>query len=259
MRFSLLLERIYTILIDIEGNGKMTAAEELLRWGVEEFGQRFAVVTSFQKEGMVLVDMAARLGAGVRVITLNTGRLPAETLRMMEMVEARYGIRVERIEPDAGEVGRMVGRFGADLFRDDVVLRKLCCQIRKVRPLDGALAGLDAYAVGLRRGQAESREGVEEKTLTGGKWKLAPLAAWTAAEVEGYTLRYDVPVHPLYAQNYTSIGCGPCTRAVDVTEGERAGRWWWESDGDKECGLHFTPEGKIVRELDVLVSEIVNA
>jgi phosphoadenosine phosphosulfate reductase len=131
--------------------------------------------------------------------------------------------------------------------------------VRKVRPLDGALAGLDAYAVGLRRGQAESREGVGQRELVGGKWKLSPLAHWTAEEVESYTERHRVPVHPLYAAGYTSIGCGPCTRAVHSSEGERAGRWWWEVAGDKECGLHFTPAGKMVRELDVLVSEIVNA
>ncbi len=237
----------------------MLAAEEVLRWGFSEYGPRFAVVTSFQREGMVLVDMAARMGASVRVVTLDTGRLPLETLAMMDTVEARYGIRVERIAPDVGEVSRMVGRFGEDLFRDEVVLRKLCCQIRKVRPLDRALAGLDAYAVGLRRGQAESREGVDQKALVDGKWKLSPLAYWTAAEVEEYTRVNEVPVHPLYAQGYTSIGCGPCTRAVHSSEGERAGRWWWEVAGDKECGLHFTPEGKMVRELDVLVGELVNA
>lgn len=237
----------------------MTTAEGVLHWGVAEFGPRFAVVTSFQKEGMVLVDMAARIGPAVRVVTLDTGRLPLETLAMMDTVEARYGIRVERIYPDEGEVQRMVGRFGADLFRDDVVLRKLCCQVRKVRPLNGVLAGVDAYAVGLRRGQAESREAVEQKVYTEGRWKLSPLAGWSSADVEVYTRRYDVPVHPLYAQDYTSIGCGPCTRAVHSSEGERAGRWWWEQAGDKECGLHFTLEGKMVRELDVLVGEIASA
>jgi phosphoadenylyl-sulfate reductase (thioredoxin) len=234
-------------------------AEEVLNEGFSEYGTRFAVVTSFQKEGMVLVDMASRMGAGVRVVTLDTGRLPEETLAMMDEVERRYGLVVERVKPDAGEVERMVERFGADLFRDEVVYRKLCCQVRKVRPLDGALAGLDAYGVVLRRGQAESREGVGQRELVGGKWKLSPLAHWTAEEVASYTERHQVPVHPLYAAGYTSIGCGPCTRAVHSSEGERAGRWWWEVAGDKECGLHFTPAGKMVRELDVLVSEIVNA
>lgn len=237
----------------------MLAPEDVLHWGFSEFGSRFAVVTSFQKEGMVLVDMAARMGSAVRVITLDTGRLPAETHNMMATVEARYGITVERVNPDAGEVARMTGTHGVDLFRNEVVLRKLCCQVRKVRPLDGALKDLDAYAVGLRRSQSESREAVEQKAFVDGKWKLSPLAFWTAAEVEEYTREHDVPVHPLYAQAYTSIGCAPCTRAVTSDEGERAGRWWWEVAGDKECGLHFTPEGKMVRELDVLLGELVNA
>lgn len=237
----------------------MLAAEEVLRWGVNEFGPRFAVVTSFQKEGMVLVDMAAKLGFPVRVITLETGRLPAETHAMMATVEARYGITVERIAPDPVEVARMTAAHGEDLFRNEVVLRKLCCQVRKVRPLDGILAHLDAYSVGLRRTQTDSREAVEQKAFVDGKWKLSPLAFWTSAEVEEYTRRNDVPAHPLYAQGYTSIGCAPCTRAVASEEGERAGRWWWEVDGDKECGLHFSPEGKMVRELDVLVSELMNA
>ena len=237
----------------------MLGAEEILRWGMNEFGPRFAVVTSFQKEGMVLVDMAARLGSPVRVITLNTGRLPTETHAMMATVEARYGITVERIAPDPVEVEKMVATHGLDLFRKEVVLRKLCCQVRKVRVLDRILTHLDAYSVGLRRSQAESREAVEQKAFIGGKWKLSPLALWTAADVEEYTVRNDVPVHPLYAQGYTSIGCAPCTRAVTAEEGERAGRWWWEVEGDKECGLHFSPEGKMVRELDVLVSELMNA
>ena len=237
----------------------MLAAEEVLHWGFSEFGRRFAVVTSFQKEGMVLVDMAARMGSAVRVVTLETGRLPAETHAMIADVEARYGIAVERIAPDAGEVARMTEAHGVDLFRDEVVLRKLCCQVRKVRPLDGILAHLDAYSVGLRRGQGESREAVQQKAFVDGKWKLSPLAFWTSADVEAYTRRHNVPVHPLYAQGYASIGCAPCTRAVTSEEGERAGRWWWEVEGDKECGLHFTPEGKMVRELDVLLGDLVNA
>jgi phosphoadenylyl-sulfate reductase (thioredoxin) len=237
----------------------MLSAEEVLHWGFAEYGSRFAVVTSFQKEGMVLVDMAARMGSAVRVVTLDTGRLPEETHSMMAAVESRYGIKVERIAPDPGEVAKMVATHGVDLFRNEIVLRKLCCQVRKVRPFDVILTDLDAYSVGLRRSQAGSREAVEQKTLVDGKWKLSPLAFWTSAQVEEYTQQNNVPVHSLYAQGYTSIGCAPCTRAVTSEEGERAGRWWWEVAGDKECGLHFTPEGKMVRELDVLVSELVHA
>lgn len=238
----------------------MRSAEEVLRWGFSEFGERFAIVTSFQREGMVLVDMASRLGGSVpRVVTLDTGRLPEETHQVIAAVRARYGIAVEIIRPDVGEVSRMVATHGEELFREAVVFRKLCCQIRKVRPLDRVLAGLDAYAVGLRREQAGSRENVEQVVEVKGKWKMSPLAHWTEREVAEYTKLHDVPVHPLYAQGYRSIGCAPCTRAVSAEESERAGRWWWETEGDKECGLHATPEGRIVRELDVLLEELVHA
>lgn len=237
----------------------MCPAEQVLQWGFSEFGSRFAVVTSFQKEGMVLVDMAARLGGAVRVATLETGRLPVETYSMIEMVKSRYGIEVELVKPDPLEVSRMVNAYGPDLFRNEVVYRKLCCQVRKVRPMDRLLEGLDAYAVGLRRGQAESRENVGQTAMVDGKWKLSPLAHWSAAEVDAYTRKHGVPVHSLYAKGYTSIGCAPCTRATVSAEGERAGRWWWEAEGDKECGLHFTPEGKMVRQLDVLLGDLVHA
>jgi phosphoadenylyl-sulfate reductase (thioredoxin) len=208
---------------------------------------------------MVLVDMASRLGTGVRVITLDTGRLPVEAYTMMDAVKERYGIAVEVVKPVAGEVERMVATHGPDLFRDQVVLRKLCCQVRKVRPMERLVAGLEAYAVGLRRGQAESREGVPQTALVDKKWKLSPLAFWSGKDVEEYTERHGVPVHPLYAKGYKSIGCAPCTRATSAEEGERDGRWWWEEEGDKECGLHFTPEGKMVRELDVLVEDLIRA
>ncbi|MFN0105566.1 MAG: phosphoadenylyl-sulfate reductase [Bryobacteraceae bacterium] len=237
----------------------MSAAEEVLHWGFSKYGQRFAVVTSFQKEGMVLVDMAARMGGAVRVVTLDTGRLPVETYTMVDAVRERYGISVELVKPDPEEVARMVAMHGPDLFRDQVVLRKLCCQVRKVRPMDRVLAGVDAYAVGLRRGQAESRESVAQSAQVDGKWKLSPLAFWSAADVDEYTRRHSVPVHPLYARGYISIGCAPCTRAAKSEEGERAGRWWWEEEGDKECGLHFTPQGKMVRQLDVLLEDLMHA
>lgn len=235
------------------------SAQEVLRWAMQEFGQRFAVVTSFQREGMVIVDIAARISPAVRVITLDTGRLPEETYQMMDLVRERYGVRVEAVPPDAGEVEAMVASHGANLFRREPVLRKLCCQVRKVRPLAVRLAGLDAYAVGLRRGQAESRESVEAISLEEGRFKISPLADWTERQVEQYRLEHGVADHPLYAKGYTSIGCEPCTRAAREGEDERAGRWWWEQEGDKECGLHFTPDGTMERELDVLVRDIVIA
>jgi phosphoadenosine phosphosulfate reductase len=235
------------------------SAEALLKWGLDEFGNSLAIATAFQAEGMVIVDMAARITPHVRVFTLDTGRLPEETYRMIETVRERYSIAVESVAPDAAEIEAMVALHGPNLFYREVALRNLCCQIRKVRPLERKLGGLRAWVAGLRRDQNESRADVRKVEENQGKLKLNPLAEWTAAEVSEYILRHDVPMHPLYATGYRSIGCAPCTRAIQPGEDERAGRWWWELDAAKECGIHFSPEGKAERKLDVLVSEILEA
>lgn len=233
------------------------SAEGLIEWAQQTWGSRFAVVTSFQAEGMVLLDMAARRDPGVRVITLDTGRLPEETYQMIETVRAKYGISVEMVAPDPVETERMVTRFGPNLFRDSLAQRRLCCEIRKVRPLAHKLEGVDAYAVGLRREQGEARGSIPKIADEQGRRKLSPLADWTREDVAEYTRIHGVPEHPLYAKGYTSIGCGPCTRATEAGEPERAGRWWWELDGNSECGLHFTAEGKVERTVDVLLREIL--
>ena len=243
----------------MQQNLEEATATDILSWAIETYGDDFAVSTSFQLEGMVIVDMAARIAKNPRVITLDTGRLPAETYQMIETVHDRYGIRVEVVFPDSAEVESMVGRHGPNLFYREVALRNLCCQIRKVRPLERALGGLSAWVTGLRRGQNDSRVDVRKVEEIDGKLKLNPLADWTAAQVSEYIRQNDVPVHPLYAAGYTSIGCAPCTRAVEPGEDARAGRWWWEQDAAKECGIHFSPEGKAERKLDILLSEILEA
>ena len=221
------------------------------------FGNQLAVVTSFQYEGMVIVDMAARVSKDVRVITLDTGRLPAETYDMMELVRSRYGLKIEVVSPDAGEMETMVAQHGPNLFYESVALRRTCCHFRKVRPLNRKLAGFDAWLTGLRRSQSESRETVEKFSNENGRLKISPLADWSTENVRTYTIDNRVPTHPLYAKGYTSIGCAPCSRATEVGEHERAGRWWWETGAAKECGLHFTPKGKAVRQVDVLIREIL--
>jgi len=208
---------------------------------------------------MVVVDMAAKISSDVRVITLNTGRLPEETFQMMETVRSRYGVKVETVSPSADEVDSMVTRFGPNLFYESVPYRSLCCHIRKVRPLERKLQEFDAWAVGLRRSQSETRESLDKVEKVDGRVKLSPLADWTKEQVAEYVRVNDVPQHPLYAKGYTSIGCGPCTRATEAGEDERAGRWWWEQDANKECGLHFTPDGRVERTLDVLVREILTS
>lgn len=227
----------------IEGMG----APELLEWTLATYGSRFAIATSFQKSGMVVVDLAARTGRPFRVFTLNTGRLPEETFTMAEIVRARYGIAVEMVSPDPSEVDSMVRQHGPDLFFAGVEFRELCCHIRKVLPLGRKLRDLEAWATGLRRDQAETRAAVPKAAMVDGRLKLNPLADWSAASVEEYIQAHGVPVHPLYARGYKSIGCAPCTRPIEPGEDDRAGRWWWEQDAKKECGIHFAPDGSARR------------
>ena len=233
------------------------SAQDALAWALDTFGRSVAIATSFQKEGMILVDFAARASLDIPVFTIDTGRLPEETHRMVEVVRERYGIGVEVIVPDAGEVESMVTRHGPDLFYREAPLRLLCCEVRKVRPLERKLQSLAAWIAGLRRGQSNTRAQVPKIDRSVQPVKISPLADWTDAEIEDYIARHDVPVHPLYARGYTSIGCAPCTRAVAAGEHGRDGRWWWEQGVAKECGIHFTPAGKAARVVDVLLEELV--
>ncbi len=225
-------------------------ADELIARALERFHPRAAVVTSFQADGMVILDMAHRIRSDVRVITLDTGRLPPETYEMVETVRARYGVEVEIFFPEARRVEAMVRRSGPNLFYDSRARRQECCHVRKVEPLERALSGVDAWLTGLRRDQAPDRadtaKAAPDLRFGGGRetplWKLAPLADWTWDEVQSYVRAHDVPVHPLYEEGYTSIGCAPCTRAPRPGEGPRAGRWWWERDEARECGLHVIRE-----------------
>lgn len=224
------------------------SAAELVSWALSTYGGEFAIATSFQKEGMVIVDMAWRAhGPGYRVFTLDTGRLPEETYRMIETVRERYGIAVETVSPLAEDLERMVGEHGANLFYRSAELRALCCDVRKVRPLRRKLDEFKAWATGLRREQSAARANVRKAEQVDGRLRLSPLADWSAEQVERYIREHDVPVHPLYARGYTSIGCAPCTRAVAEGEDVRAGRWWWEQDSRKECGIHFAADGKVER------------
>jgi phosphoadenosine phosphosulfate reductase len=226
---------------------EISSASETLAWAVDTFGRSFGIATSFQKEGMVIVDLAAQISPAVRIFTLDTGRLPEETYLIIETVRTRYGTTVEVVAPDREEVERMVADRGPDLFYGSVEARKLCCEVRKVRPLARKLLEFEAWATGLRRDQSETRAGLRRVEQVDGRIKINPLVDWTAAEVERYIREHDVPLHPLYARGYASIGCAPCTRAIRPGEDPRAGRWWWEQDARKECGIHFAADGQVSR------------
>lgn len=215
--------------------------EEVLGWAYQSF-RRVAVVASFQAESTVLIDMAARLVERPEVITLDTGRLPQETHDQIDREFVSLRIRLQLQAPDPEEVRALGEEHGANPFRRSVELRRLCCDIRKSRPLARALQGYDAWITGLRRDQAATRATtpvVAEDASHGGIAKVAPLAGWSEEQVWHYIRSHRLPYHRLYDQGYRSIGCAPCTRAVSEGEDSRAGRWWWEQEEVKECGLHW--------------------
>jgi thioredoxin-dependent adenylylsulfate APS reductase len=216
-------------------------AVELLAWALDTFHPRMAISAAGGVDGLAIVDMAWRIDPGVRVFTLDTGRLPPETYTLFEQIRERYGIDVEFEFPERAEVESLVKRHGPNLMYRSVDLRVACCEIRKVQPLKRKLETLDAWVAGLRREQWKSRRNIAKVELDrdhGGIVKINPLADWSLDDVWDYVRKHEVPYHELFDHGYTSIGCAPCTRAVMPGEHERAGRWWWEQDTDKECGIH---------------------
>lgn len=202
---------------------------------------------SYGAEDMVLVDLVAREFPAIGIFTLDTGRLPAETLALHDTVQRHYGIAVETFSPAPGAVQAWEAAHGRDGFYDSVDNRRSCCHVRKVEPLGRALAGSRAWITGLRRDQAPTRGAVNEREFDAahGIAKFNPLADWRAGDVWQYLEANGVPVNALHARGYPSIGCEPCTRAVRPGEDPRAGRWWWEQRDGKECGLHpLVPAGR---------------
>ena len=210
---------------------------------MKEFGPRAALASSFGAEDMVLVDMLAEIDRLARIFFLDTGRLHQETYDLMDRALACYGIKLEVYFPKAESVERLVRTKGPNSFYRSVEDRKECCRIRKVEPLQRALSTVDAWITGLRRAQSPTRaelRTVEIDETHGGILKINPLACWTEEDVWRYIRANNVPYHKLHDQGYPSIGCVPCTRAIEPGEDIRAGRWWWEKPEHKECGLHGT-------------------
>lgn len=231
--------------------------QEVIAWAIEKFGRRLGICSSFQAEGCALIEMAWRIDPGVRVFTIDTGRQPEETQRLIERFRDKYGIRTEVFMPETRMVERMVSKHGANQFYRDVNLRLLCCQVRKVLPLRRALMNFDGWVTGLRRDQWATRSNIRKIEIDhdhGGIVKFAPLADWTEDEVWDYLRANDIPYNELYDQGYPSIGCAPCTRPVAPGADPRSGRWWWETGAPKECGMHCSIEtGGFEHELAALL------
>lgn len=200
--------------------------------------------TSLGAEDMVVTDLIARHQLPIAIATLDTGALHLQTLGLIPALEQRYGLTVERFMPVAHDVIHFVREHGDDAMYRSLELRKACCAVRKLEPLKRLLAGRSAWVTGLRREQSDGRAIVPfSETDADGRTKLNPLADWSWADVWHYIATHDVPYNPLHDEFYPSIGCAPCTRAIAVGEPFRAGRWWWEDDKAKECGLHVKTEG----------------
>lgn len=208
-----------------------------------------ALASSFGAEDMVLTDMIAKNTLPIAIFTLDTGRLPGETYALIDRVREQYALPIEVYYPDAHALEAYVRAHGVNGFYRSVELRQDCCSIRKAAPLARGLAGRGAWITGQRRGQSVTRRdiAVEEFDARHKLPKFNPLAAWTDDEVWGYIRAHNVPTNALHARGYPSIGCAPCTRAIERGEDIRAGRWWWEQPEHRECGLHRRPLDVVVR------------
>jgi phosphoadenosine phosphosulfate reductase len=229
-------------------DARIDQARERLRQAVQAHAPA-AFSSSFGVEDMVILDLISSARLDVEVFTLDTGRLHDETLALVAQARERYGRPIRVMFPDAGEVEAFVLEHGVNAFYQSIALRKRCCEIRKLAPLRRALLGKGLWITGLRREQSVTRSDVPVLAPDDsyGLMKLNPLAEWSEAEVWDYARRFDVPANPLHRRGFPSIGCAPCTRAVQPGDEARAGRWWWEQAATRECGLHIDPSGRLVR------------
>ncbi len=210
-----------------------------LRAAAQAFAGRIVQATSLGAEDMVLTDLIARHALPIAIATLDTGMLHAETLELLARAQRHYGLEIEAWRPDADAARDFVARHGSQAMYASVDLRHACCALRKLEPLSRMLQGRAAWVTGLRREQSAARgQAARRETDAQGRIKFSPLLDWTQGDVWHYITLHAVPYNPLHDQFFPSIGCAPCTRAVALGEDIRAGRWWWEQEGAKECGLH---------------------
>ncbi|MFU8843890.1 MAG: phosphoadenylyl-sulfate reductase [Bacteroidales bacterium] len=216
-------------------------ASELLSYFLTAYKGKIALASSLGAEDQVLTHLLAQIDPETRIFTLDTGRLFPETYDLIDRTNSRYNIRMEVYFPESDDVQKMVKEKGVNLFYHSIENRKMCCSIRKIKPLQRALEGLDVWITGLRRDQSVTRNNgqlVELDSNNHGRLKLNPLINWTEEQVWDFIESNHIPYNKLHDQGFPSIGCQPCTRAVNPGEDLRAGRWWWELPEQKECGLH---------------------
>jgi phosphoadenosine phosphosulfate reductase len=222
---------------------RVANALAVLRQAAAEHPGKVVQATSLGAEDMVLTDLIARHAVPIAIGTLETGMLHAQTSALIPRIEERYGLKVEVYRPVNEAVVHFVKTNGDKAMYESIALRKGCCGIRKMEPLSRMLVDRSAWVTGLRREQSNSRGEVPFSEVDDkGRAKFSPLADWSWSDVWHYISTFEVPYNPLHDEFYPSIGCAPCTRAIAVGEDFRSGRWWWEDEKAKECGLHVKEE-----------------
>ncbi len=223
-----------------------SATVALLKTAHDKHGDKLIYPCALGSEGVVQIDLICRHVPGIRIMTLDTGRLPQATYDLMQQLQDRYHLQLDIRFPDAQAVEKMVREHGVNLFYESLENRKMCCGVRKIEPLRKALAGMGAWITGRRRDQAENRQSIQqvENDPVFGLLKYNPMLDWTEADIWQYIRDNDLPYNRLHDEHYVSIGCECCSRAITAGEDPRAGRWWWEQqDTLAECGLHVTSLG----------------
>jgi len=225
---------------DFNARFNASSPHELMSFFINEFGDKIAFATSLGAEDQVLTEMIAGIDRTTKIFTLDTGRMFPESYELIERTNARFKINIQVYFPERERVEKMVNDKGINLFYESVENRKLCCHIRKIEPLKRALQGLDVWISGLRRSQSVTRTDLNlvEWDESNNLIKLNPLIDWSEEQVWDYIKQKNIPYNPMHDKGFPSIGCQPCTRAVESGEDVRAGRWWWELPHHRECGLH---------------------
>ena len=226
------------------GAGELAEKSSILKQRLADIAKRFSDVrfaTSLAAEDMVITDAISKVNAKIKLFTLATGRLHQETIDMVKTTEDHYALSIAKVYPIESDVQAFIEQYGMNGFYDGEEPKKACCGARKIKPLNAALLGADAWITGQRREQSTTRTelNLEELDDARGITKFNPLFDWSEADIWAYIKQENVPIHPLHLKGYPSIGCEPCTRQVKKDEDIRAGRWWWLQSDSKECGLHI--------------------
>jgi len=224
-------------------NAELKGADtkEVVEYFLKNYMEKTAFSSSFGAEDQVLADIILKIDPNANIFTLDTGRLPQQTYDVMQRTNLRYKTKIRVYSPESRDVEKLYHKQGANGFYDSVENRKECCYVRKIAPLKRALSGIDVWITGLRAEQSPTREEMQmlEWDETNGVIKVNPLILWKESEVWSYIKENSVPYNALHDEGYPSIGCAPCTRAVEAGADIRSGRWWWENPEHKECGLHI--------------------